>query len=910
MSTLTELDQESNHAGQQTEPSLVPTEKTNGIGRWFLIGSGRRATRSAGDPQPAPKGRSSEVSMWRRIRGPLLLLLGSLVLTLVVVPLFLTPCACGQTASAAAPGAGGSGSLQIVGKDGKAQNFCPLKHTDVRAGISGFLARVTVTQVFENTAADKIEAIYTFPLPQDAAVDDMTIQVGSRTVRGLIKRREEARAIYEKAKQTGHVAALLDQERPNIFTQSVANIMPGEQITVTISYVETLRYEAGSYEFVFPMVVGPRYIPGRPTGKQAGGWAPDTDKVPDASRITPPVTPKGTRAGHDISLDLQIDAGVPIQDLRSSSHEIDVTSTGASSATIRLRNAAEIPNKDFILKYDVAGAEIDDAVLTTPAPKGSKLPGGYFTLILQPPARLPESDITPKELVFVVDTSGSMWGFPLDKAKELINKALDELYPGDTFNLITFSGDTQILFPEPVFPTAENIRKAKALLANREGGGGTEMMKAIRASLAPSDAQDHVRIVCFVTDGYVGDDMEIIGEIQKHTNARVFAFGIGNSVNRFLLDNMAKAGRGAVEYVTLADKADEAAHRLYERLRSPLLTDVSIDWGGLPVTDVYPQRVPDLFSGQPVIITGRYTKPGSGTVRLKGMRAGGAFSRDIAVNFDGNIPRFDALPGFWARQRIEDLMFQDMPGLQSGAIKKDIQEQITQLGLDYRLMTQFTSFVAVEEKVVTVGGQPKTVQVPVEMPEGVDREHVFGEDDKQASFGAHTAGLAMYKTSNAGVFRRQGVSGGVAGGVGTRATGGAMSPATIPAPPPPPPLPSQAESVKDEAGAQVPGLPATPERKRLESKLQPALLAVFDCSKKRSGGACPGSQDGKVEVQVWFTQLSDTLREQLKALGFEPTSDGKARNAMTGKIPLEKLESLTQLTEVKFVSLSSTRRIT
>src|SRR5215467_8488970 len=220
---------------------------------------------------------------------------------------------------AATPGAS-AGSLQIIGKDGSTKGACPLKHTDVRGAISGFLSRVTVTQIFENSAANPIEAVYTFPLPQNAAVNDMTIQVGDRTIRGVIKKREEARAIYEQAKATGHVAALLDQERPNVFSQAVANIMPGEQVSVTISYSETLQYSDGAYDFVFPMVVGPRYIPGNATGKQGGGWAPDTDKVPDASRITPNVAVPGTRAGHDISLELAIDAGVPIQDLHSSSH--------------------------------------------------------------------------------------------------------------------------------------------------------------------------------------------------------------------------------------------------------------------------------------------------------------------------------------------------------------------------------------------------------------------------------------------------------------------------------------------------------------------------------------------------------------------------------------------------------------
>src|SRR6185312_2133977 len=433
-----------------------------------------------------------------------------------------------------------AGSLLLLDADGKPSRVkVPLKHTDVKAEISGFLARVTVTQEFENNNKDRIEAVYSFPLPANAAVDDMTMNVGERIVRGKIMKREDARAAYEAAKNGGRVASLLDQERPNIFTQSVANILPGEQIKISISYVETLKYSDGSYEFVFPMVVGPRYIPGSPTGKSGGGFAPNTTQVPDASRITPVPAPEGMRAGHDISIDVTLDAGVPLDDLSSKTHAVDILRPDRNMAEIRLQKASEIPNKDFILRYDVSGGKIEDALL---AHRDSR--GGFFTLILQPPGRVVAEDVMPKELVFVLDTSGSMNGFPIEKAKETMKLALDNLYPSDTFNLITFAGDTNILFPAPVAASKENLEKAQAFLDTRQGGGGTEMMKAIKAALDPSDAQNHLRIVCFMTDGYVGNDMAIIGEIQKHTNARVFAFGIGSSVNRFLLDNMAKYGRG------------------------------------------------------------------------------------------------------------------------------------------------------------------------------------------------------------------------------------------------------------------------------------------------------------------------------------------------------------------------------
>ncbi|MGZ8844243.1 MAG: VIT and vWA domain-containing protein, partial [Pyrinomonadaceae bacterium] len=631
------------------------------------------------------------------------------------------------------------GALQVVDSSGAPKAVCPLKHTDVKAQISGFLARVSVTQEFENPFKEKIEAVYTFPLPQNAAVDDMTMLVGDRTVRGKILRREEAEAVYEAAKNMGKTASLLNQERPNIFTQSVANILPGEKIKITINYVETLKYEAGSYEFVFPMVVGPRYIPGTPTESQTNGngngFAPNTDQVPDASKITPAPAPAGMRAGHDISLDVTLDAGVPIDALDSKTHEVTVERGNDRSARVSLKDQETIPNKDFILRYDVAGKKIEDAVLTHSAGTG-----GFFTLILQPPERVTVEDVTPKEIVFVLDTSGSMNGFPIEKAKESMKLALDNLYPYDTFNLITFAGDTHILFPQPVTATKENLAKAQTFLETRQGSGGTEMMKAIKASMDASDKQDHVRIVCFMTDGYVGNEMEIIGEVQSHPNARVFSFGIGSSVNRYLLDSMAKYGRGEVEYVGLNDDGSAAARRFHERVRNPLLTDISIEWNGIAVSEVYPKTIPDLFSAKPVVLTGRFSGNSKGIIRLKGKMSGRDVVREIPVDFSRAESR-DVLATLWARTRVDDLMSQDFNGAQRGTMKDDVKQSIIQLGLDYRLMTQFTSFVAVEEMIVTDGGQPRRIDVPVEVPEGVNRAAIFGEDGS-VNAGRGYSGLA------------------------------------------------------------------------------------------------------------------------------------------------------------------------
>jgi len=823
------------------------------------------------------------------------------------------------------------GALQIVDPEKGIVADCPLKHTGVKAEISGFISRVIVTQEFENPLKEKIEAVYVFPLPQNAAVDDMTMRVGDRTVRGRMKRREEARAIYEAARAAGNVASLLDQERPNIFTQSVANIMPGEKVSVTISYVETLKYEDGSYEFVFPMVVGPRYIPGGAIGKQSVGSSSDADQVPDASRITPAVAPKGTRAGHDISIEVALDAGVPIDELKSTLHEVDVERPSRHNAIVRLKDRNEIPNRDFILKYDVAGKRIEDALLTHRTDAGD----GFFTMILQPPERVTAEDVMPKELVFVIDTSGSMMGFPIEKAKETMKLALDGLYPQDTFNLITFSGDTHILFPEPVAATRENLAKAQAFLASRSGSGGTEMMKAIRAALDPSDASDHVRIVCFMTDGYVGNDMEIISEVQKHPNARVFSFGIGGSVNRFLLDKMAEHGRGEVEYVALTDDGSAAAKRFHERVRNPLLTDVSIDWSGVTVADVYPKRVSDLFSAKPVVISGRYSAGGKGVIKLKGKMSGRDFVREIPVELPDNEPRHDVLATLWARTRIDELMSQDYAGVQSGNLRDDVREAITQLGLGFRLMTQFTSFVAVEEMTITDGGEPRRIEVPVELPAGVQHEGVVRRGNEMSlgvggAFSVSTSAAEMVVvTSNESVIDREKSQ------ISTTYTPRSSAWPSPPPPQPPPPPKTKASKSPGKGSGSVggigsgsgggvgPGLgrgvsidgvagnykPLSPEEQRrqeLLSKLNPSIAAVIERSKNKNSKPLADEarfvRSGKAEIQVWLADKNPETLARLKELGFEVVLDPKTAKMIIGRVPIEKLAALAELKAVLYIA--------
>ncbi len=719
------------------------------------------------------------------------------------------------------------GSLFMLDLKGQPRAFCPLKHTDVQADISGPLARVTVTQQFENPSPEKIEAIYTFPLPHNAAVDDMRMQIGDRTVIGKIKRREEARAIYEAARARGQLAGLLDQERPNIFTQSVANIPPHAKVNIVIRYVETMPYEGGTYEFVFPMVVAPRYIP---------------RSVTDAGRISPPVTPEGTRAGHDISIKVTLDAGMPVESLECPTHAVDVARPATSQAAVQLKDLATIPNKDFILRYRVAGARIQDAVLAHTQGRD-----GYFTLILQPPDRVTDQQVTPRELVFVVDTSGSMHGFPIEKSKEVLKMALDSLRPADTFNIITFSGDEHILFDKPMPATRENLQRAWEFVASRDGRGGTEMMKAIRAALDPSDRQDHLRITCFMTDGEVGNDLEIIDEVRRHPNARVFAFGIGSSVNRFLLDNMTRFGRGEVEYVGLNDDGSAAARRLNERVHNPLLTDIRVDWNGLPISEVYPPQIPDLFSAKPVVISGRYTSAANGVIRLRGKMAGHEFTREIRINLPASEPRHDVVATLWARAKVADLMSQDLIGMQRGAPRNDIREAIVKLGLDYRLMTQYTSFVAVEETVVTEGGQPRRIEVPVEMPEGMSYEGVFGERREVAYKAAPASGFVGRTFESIAAPRQD----------------RAMPPVEI-APP-----------VRQDTNVPP-------------SKLNPLLR-----------GLAAGTD---VSVEVWLTDTSPATIAKLKQLGAQILGQPQSAKLVFVKIRAEKLADLVKLAEVRYVT--------
>lgn len=782
------------------------------------------------------------------------------------------------------------GALYAADKKGKQLGACPLKNTSVKTDISGFLARVRVRQEFENPFTGPIEAVYTFPLSQNGAVDDMTMTIGTRVVRGKIMKREEARAVYEAAKSEGKTASLLDQERPNIFTQAVANIMPGDKVVIEISYVETLKYEDGAYEFVFPMTVGPRYNPA---------------SVKDASKISPPVVTD--RPGHDISIEVNLNAGVPVEEIRSPSHRIEQINITPSNARITLKDEKTIPNKDFVLRYDVTGKRIEDAVLVHRDGRG-----GFFTLVLQPPDKFASEDVTPKEIVFVLDTSGSMSGFPIEKAKEAMKMSLDGLYPNDTFNLITFAGDTAVLFDKPVPATQANLEKAQAFLESRQGAGGTEMMKAIKAALEPSDSQEHLRIVCFMTDGYVGNEEEIIAEVQKHPKARVFSFGIGGSVNRYLLDKMAEAGRGEVEYVSLQDDGSKAASKFYERVRTPLLTDLSIDWNGLPITDTYRNKLSDLFSAKPVIVNGRFTKPASGTIRLKGKVNGQEYVREIAVNLPENETANDVLATLWARKRIDQLSMDRGKANSTEAAR--FSKEITQLGLEYRLLTENTSFVAVEEKIVNRNGKPLTVELPVALPEGVDPKMGISETVDVTASSASLQTTASMITSlpingrrvagGSTKAKRSGKGAGSGVGYGSGSGSGSGSGAAMANAPASVSGLTLSPGVADPNAPNTPQTPATIREQKLKEKLHSWVYALVQRLEKGEAKAGENEarfvRDGYASLRVTLASKSADSIKKLKELGFEIENE-KGGTTVSGRIPIAKLAALAEMGEVTLI---------
>ncbi len=607
----------------------------------------------------------------------------------------------------------GPGALLARPEGAKTTVPVPLKHTDVSAAIAGTFATVDVTQEYVNPFASKIEAVYVFPLPTDAAVSHFVMQIGERKIRGIVRERREATQIYLEARAAGHVASLLTQERPNVFTQKVANIEPGAAIGIRITYYHVLPYLDGWHEFHFPMVVGPRFNPpGHYEGIGAVGYGSNGD---ERQPVVAEYLSKNERTKHDISVKVALEAGVPLEEIECRTHETAIARDGPSRATVTLSPRDAKPNKDFVLRWKVAGKDLKAALVTEEDGKG----GGTFALTLYPPATIQDLERRPMEMVFVLDCSGSMDGVPIAKAKAAIERALRDLSPRDTVQVIRFSNTASALGERPVPATPRNVAIASQYVRDLDSEGGTMMIEGIRAALGYPHDVERDRVVSFLTDGYIGNEMEIFDAASRLVGpSRVFSFGVGSSPNRFLLEGLARIGHGAVAWVGLDDATGrDAVDAFYDRISRPALTDCSLDFGGWKVEGTYPRRLPDLFVGRSVTVVGRYSGATEGPMKLRGKVHGAV--REIPVA--ATISKHAAVSKVWARTKVAELSLARGLVLQAGAPgeAEGIGTEIRDTALAHGIVSEATAFVAVDASRVTEGDSGTTVRVATPLPEGM-----------------------------------------------------------------------------------------------------------------------------------------------------------------------------------------------
>ncbi|MEP3346349.1 MAG: VIT and VWA domain-containing protein [Litoreibacter sp.] len=595
----------------------------------------------------------------------------------------------------------------------------PMLDSKVSVTIEGDMATVEVTQSFLNEAHLPVEAEYLFPLNQLAAVYSMDMRIGDEVIQAKIREKAVAEAEFEKAAEEGKSAALLTQHRPNMFTQRIANLMPGLPIDVTLRYVQMVPKIDGQHELVIPLIVGPRYEGAavqvdEPLEAEedlvSNSWTvSDVPAYPKVAGIELPDSFTAER----VSLDLKMTSGVTVSGLGSETHQLAVTE-GDEGLTATFAKGKVHDNRDLVIRFSLGGDTLEAASLSHKDERG-----GFVSMMIEPPALPDDASITPRELVFVLDTSGSMSGQPMDASKNFMDAALKGLRPDDYFRIIPFANTTQKFANGSTQATARNIRRGRKYVDNLSTGGGTEINRAINTAFGTSQPDNTMRIVVFLSDGYIGDEARVLRTIREQIGeARIYAFGVGRSVNRYLLDAMADEGRGYSRYVGLDEEADEVAEVLAADLKSPLLTDISIDWGDLEVQDVTPARIPDLFAGNSLRIYARHNGTGDAEVTLKGLVNGHEAKMPVTLNLTNNAEQA-ALPLIWARNRIAGLTRQ----IAVGERPDEADREITKLGLEFSLQTQNTSFVAVSEHPVNTSGQQATVtSVPLPMVSGVSKE--------------------------------------------------------------------------------------------------------------------------------------------------------------------------------------------
>ncbi len=600
--------------------------------------------------------------------------------------------------------------LDAYADDGRKMGVCPLAATSIDAKLSGYLARVDITQTFTNPYKHKIEAIYNLPMSSDAAVDSMTIRIGERTIKGEIKRKNAARKIYARARQSGQVAALLEQQRANIFTQNIANIEPGKSIVVKISYVELLKFEDGRYSFRLPTTIGKRFF------AQSSDLNSASNKLAQALNLT---SGGSTKPGNiEINVDLQ--AGMPIKNIKSTSYPILVDKQSDSRAAITLQKFQNLPNKDFVLTYEMEKPDVLKSGYL--ASKPGKNEDGYATFMMLPPAKMTAQSVAPREMIFLIDCSGSQFGKPIEKAKETLHYIVDHMNYRDTFQILAFNSEVKTLAAEPVSAGVVEKLNAHAFINDLVARGGTWMTPAVKRVLRQPKAKDvnRLRIVTFMTDGFVGNEHEIMNLVKSERgNSRWFTFGTGEGVNNLLIDAIAKLGGGEAEVVSLNSSAEEVSKKFYNRIASPALTDIKLKAEGITLYDVYPSAVADVWANKPLYFTARYKDAAAGKVILSGFAAGKPYQQELKVVLPDHDTGSSAIEKVWARQKIDSLIECDLAGMASGHLQPEIEAQITKLAESHQIMSDFTSFIAVDSAVTN---DSECIPVPIgnQVPEGTE----------------------------------------------------------------------------------------------------------------------------------------------------------------------------------------------
>ena len=576
----------------------------------------------------------------------------------------------------------------------------PLKDTKVEVAISGVIADVRVTQLYRNEGSRPINASYVFPASTRAAVYAMQMRIRDEIIYAKIKEREQARQDFEAAKKEGKSASLLEEERPNVFAMNLANIMPGDDVAIELRYTELLVPTDGVYEFVYPTGVGPRYS----SAKESD--ATDSDKFVKTPYLHQGESPAGT-----LHISARVAAGMPIQELNCPSHTISPSYADPTTANVQLDEAdASKGNRDFILRYRLSGSQIASGLLLFQGQDEN-----FFLYMAQPPARIKASDIPPREYVFVVDVSGSMEGFPLETSKQLLTELIGNLRPTDYFNVILFAGDSTALSESPLAANQENVSRAVDLISQQRGSGGTELNEAMKHAMALRRQPDVSRSIVLITDGYISAEKEVFDNIRANLgNTNVFTFGIGSSVNRYLIEGVSRAGMGEPFVVEKESDAANAAARFRAYIESPVLTGINVKANGFDVYDVEPMNFPDMFAQRPIILYGKWRGPAAGTFELTGSSGSGQFSSLFDVASVKPDESNSALRYLWARSKITELSdFGD------GEASEDVVKEVTRLGLKYNLLTPYTSFIAIREKIVNPGGDADDVKQPLPLPDGV-----------------------------------------------------------------------------------------------------------------------------------------------------------------------------------------------